>query len=191
MSLSADKITIRGTDGSLAEPVYVLDGEVVESVEDMDPESIERIDVIKDPEHPLSKKYNAKEGVVLITTKESLELGEENLENESDEPVFYIVEDMPKYPGGKPAMKTFIYSNLEYPENAKNQGIEGEVFVKFLVNEKGHVENAEVVRSSYQGFDAAALKVIREMPDWTPGTQRGKAVKVWFVVPIKFNDEKK
>jgi TonB family protein len=87
-------------------------------------------------------------------------------------------------------MKTYIYSNLDYPEKAKSQGIEGEVMVRFLVNQKGQVEQAEVVRSSYEGFDAAALKVINAMPDWTPGKQRGKAVKVWYVVPIKFSKEK-
>ena len=102
-----------------------------------------------------------------------------------------MVEDMPKFPGGLPALKTYIYSNLEYPENARSQGIEGEVNVRFLINNKGKAVNGEVLRSTYQGFDAPALKVISEMPDWTPGKQRGKAVQVWYVMSIKFNDSKK
>lgn len=202
MDLNKDSgtLTIRNADGSESTPVYVLDGKVVETLEGIDPDMIEAIDVIRDPENEIAKKYDARDGVVLITTKEgkllhspkeSLKIGQETLGNESDEPVFYIVEDMPKFPGGKTALKTYIYSKLEYPENAKQQGIEGEVQVRFLVNEKGRVEKSEVLRSTYQAFDAPALKVINEMPDWTPGMQRGKAVKVWYVVSIKFNDEKK
>jgi TonB family protein len=147
------------------------------------------MDVIKDPESPFFKKYNAKDGVIMITTKEAAKL-EKTESFEKDGEVFYIVEDMPKYPGGNPAMKTYIYSNLEYPEQAKSQGIEGEVMVQFLVNQQGKVEQEKVVRSTYEGFNEAALKVIREMPDWTPGKQRGKAVRVQYVVPIKFNKEK-
>lgn len=200
MSLNKDSgtLTIRNTDGSESTPVYVLDGEVVGTMEGIDPESIAKIEVNKDPESDMAKKYNAKDGVVLITTKEgilhtpkeSMELGKETVGNQTDEPVFYIVEDMPQFPGGLPALKSFIYSNLEYPENAKKQGIEGKVQVRFLVNEQGKVEKSEILRSTYQGFDAPALNVINEMPDWTPGMQRGKAVKVWFVVSIQFNDEK-
>jgi TonB family protein len=199
-TLKTGTLALKNTDGSMANPVFVVDGEVVKSIDNLDPETIDNISVIKDPDSELVKKYNAGDGVIIITTKEgkllhtpkeSKEIGEETIGNESDEPVFYIVEDMPKFPGGKPALKTYIYSKLEYPEKAKNQGIEGEVQVRFLVNEKGKVEKSEVLRSTYEGFDAPALKVIDEMPDWTPGMQRGKAVKVWYVVSIKFNDDKK
>lgn len=201
MSLNKESgsLTIKNSDGSDSQPLFILDGKKVKDIEDLDHEQILMIEVFKDPESDMAKQYNAKDGVVIITTKggkllhtpkEAKDLGEETIGNESDEPVFYIVEDMPKFPGGKPALKTYIYSNLEYPENAKNKGIEGEVQVRFLINKKGKVEKSEVLRSSYQGFDAPALKVINEMPDWTPGMQRGKAVKVWYVVSIKFNDDK-
>jgi TonB family protein len=66
----------------------------------------------------------------------------------------------------------------------------GEVIVRFLINEKGQAVNEEVLRSTYEEFDAPALKVIREMPDWTPGKQRGKAVKVWYIMSIKFDGSK-
>jgi TonB family protein len=195
---SDGSITIKQKDGSEAKPVIVIDGKVVDELEIHDPNSIDHISVIKDPDSEIAKKYKARDGVILVTTKEgrqlhtpkeSTEQGKETLGNETKEPVFYIVEDMPKFPGGKPALKSYIYTNLEYPEKAKKKGIEGEVQVRFLVNEKGQVVNGEVLRSTYQGFDAPALKVINEMPDWTPGKQRGKAVKVWFVVSIKFNDD--
>jgi len=192
-------ITIKQKDGSDAHPVFLLDGKVVDNIENTDPETIESISVYKDSDNDLVKKYDAKDGLVVITTKEGAKLlspkeGKEVVDesgaNDEGE-VFYIVEDMPKFPGGTSALKTYIYTNLEYPENAKKQGIEGEAVVRFLVNEKGGVELSEVLRSSNQEFDEPALKVIRNMPDWNPGKQRGKAVKVWHVISIKFNDEKK
>ena len=186
-------ITLKQKDGSDAQPVFLLDGEVVDNIENIDPETIESISVYKDPDNSLVKKYNAKDGLVDITTKEAAASAMENeMESfEKDGELFYIVEDMPKFPGGLPALKTYIYSNLEYPEKALDKGIEGEVVVRFLINEKGQAVNEEVLRSAYEGFDAPALKVVNNMPDWTPGMQRGKAVKVWYVMSIKFNDEKK
>jgi Ca-activated chloride channel family protein len=100
--------------------------------------------------------------------------------------VFYVVEDMPKFPGGTSALKTYIYTNLEYPEEAKNQKIEGEAIVRFLITAKGNPTDVEVLRSTYKGFDKPAMKVIRNMPDWKPGAQRGKPVRVWYVISIKF-----
>jgi len=313
-------ITLKMKDGSNAQPVFVLDGKVVKEIDDLDPETIDNISVIKNSDDPVVQKYKATHGVILITTKKEADraskkekevfyvveemptfnggdpapefrkyiaqnlrypqvaakngidgrvivqfmvnstgqvedavvvrsvdpaLDKEALRvvmsssdwtpgkqrgkavnvlftfpinfvlqdkegdekgalppketkeelnkqaaNREDKPVFYIVEDMPQFPGGKSALKTYIYSNLEYPESVKKQGIEGEVHVKFLIDTDGKPKQVEVVRSTYQGFNEAAKKVIREMPDWKPGTQRGKAVKVFHVIPIKFNSSK-
>ena len=185
--------TLKNTDGSEANPVIVVDGKQVDKIENLDPDLIDNVSVFKDPESPIAKKYNALDGVVVITTKEGAAAAKENeMETfEKDGEVFYIVEDMPKFPGGTTALKTYIYSKLEYPEKAKAQGIEGEAKVRFLINNKGKAVKAEVLSSTYEGFDAPALKVISEMPDWTPGKQRGKPVQVWYVMSIKFNDEKK
>ncbi len=197
----SEPFTFERMEGSDVEPVYVVDGEVVDTIESIDSENIESMEVLKgDYESPLIEKYNATGGLIIITTKgeallhspkESKELGEEHASNETNEEVFFIVEDMPKFPGGLPALKSYVYSKLEYPESAKNKGIEGKVKVRFLINEKGKVEKSEVLQSSYEGFDPPALKVINEMPDWTPGMQRGKAVKVWYVMSINFSDKKK
>lgn len=176
-------IVIKRKDGSDANPVYIVDGEAVDEVESINSELIDKMEVIKDQDHPLVKKYNATDGLIMITTKEAAS-------NSNDE-IFYIVEDMPKFPGGIPALRKYIYSNLEYPKKAKSQGIEGEVIVRFLVNEKGQVVNEEVLRSSYEGFEAPALKVISEMPDWTPGMQRGKPVKVGYSLSINFDSGKR
>jgi TonB family protein len=193
-------LILRNSDGSEANPVIVVDGEVVENIDDIDPETIDEISVIKDSDSEAAKKYNAKDGVVIIFTKEgkllhppkeSMELGRETVGNNTDEEVFYVVEDLPRFPGGLPALKSYIYSNLEYPENAKKQGIEGSVIVRFMIDIKGKPRNVEVLRSTNQVFDEPAMKVIREMPDWKPGSQRGKPVNVWHVLTIKFNADKK
>jgi len=192
---SDGSVMLRLKDGSDAQPVFVVDGKVVDNIESMDPETIESISVYKDSDNELVKKYKAKDGLVVITSKDGAKLlspkegkkvvDESNANDEGE--VFFIVEDMPRFPGGKSALKTYIYSNLEYPEKAS----EGEAVVRFLVNEKGKVVNGEVLRSSNPVFEAPALKVVREMPDWTPGKQRGKAVKVWYVMSINFDGTKK
>ncbi|MDF1574527.1 MAG: TonB family protein [Bacteroidales bacterium] len=190
---SSGTFTIKQKDGSDAQPVFVVDGKVVKEIDKLDPESIDNISVFKDPDSEMVKKYKAKDGVVMITTKKTAEVsGKDEMESiEINGEVFYVVEDMPKYPGGLGALKAYIYSNLEYPEKVKEQGIGGEVIVRFLINEEGKAVKGEVLRSSYAELDAPALKVISEMPDWTPGKQRGKAVKVWYVMSIPFDGSAK
>lgn len=187
-------IVITSKDGK---PVYIVDGQQVDGIDNINSDHIEKMEVIKDQDHPLVKQYNAKNGLIVITSKEGTELFspkevKDNVieSSEKDAPVFYIVEDMPQFPGGKPALKTYIYSNLEYPEKAKSQKIEGDAVVQFVIDTDGRPEDVKVIRSSYQGFDDPAMKVIREMPDWNPGKQRGKAVNVQFAVTIKFSAPK-
>ncbi|MEN8230822.1 MAG: energy transducer TonB, partial [Bacteroidota bacterium] len=97
------------------------------------------------------------------------------------------VEDMPMFPGGKAALKSYIYSHLEYPESLKKKGISGEVNVQFLVTTSGKLEEIKIASSTHKEFDKPALEVFKEMPDWNPGTQRGKPVNVQVVVPVSFN----
>jgi TonB family protein len=195
------------TDNSL---VIVLDGKVVREIKDLDPASIEKIEVIKnpgeeiqlntefksksmvitnDPDAALLKKYNAENGLVLITTKKegSSASAEKASERTGEEETYVIVEDMPSFPGGNAALKDYIYSHLEYPEIARQQGITGEVQVQFRVTHSGELEDIHVIRSSYAGFDQAALDVFESMPDWKPGSQHGKPVAVNVVVPVRFN----
>jgi TonB family protein len=178
-------ISLKLKDGSDAQPVFVVDGVVVENIEDIDPETIDNINVIKNSDSEIVKKYNATNGVIMITTKEAAAKQEKSQEEEVE--VFYIVEEMPIFPGGKAALKTHIYSNLEYPAEAKKSGLEGEVNVTFDINSKGEVKQVQVSSSSNKLFNDAAMKVIKEMPDWTPGKQRGKPVKVQFALTINFN----
>jgi TonB family protein len=173
-------------------PVFVLDGAVVTEINDLDPGTIEKVEVFKDPDSEMVKKYNAREGVVVITTKKTDPAeGEEEVDVlKTDEGAFYVVEDMPMFPGGKEALKNYIYSRLVYPADAKEKGITGEVYVQFKVTASGALEDIHVVRSTYEGFNQPAMDVFRDMPAWSPGKQRGKSVKVSVVVPVRFGSGK-
>jgi len=84
-------------------------------------------------------------------------------------------------------MMQWIGQRMKYPEQAKKDGIMGVVYVGYIVTRTGKVESVEVERSAHPLLDAEAVRVVSEMPQWTPGTQRGKAVDVKLVVPIKFS----
>jgi len=114
-------------------------------------------------------------------------IGEDEEEIEEEE-VFFIVEDMPTFNGGDPAteFRKYIAQNLRYPEIAAENGISGRVIVQFAVNRTGQVVDAVVVRSIDPALDKEAIRVVMSSPKWTPGKQRGKAVKVLFTFPINF-----
>jgi protein TonB len=114
-------------------------------------------------------------------------IGEDEEEIEEEE-VFYIVEDMPTFNGGEPAteFRKYIAQNLRYPEIAAENGISGRVIVQFAVDRTGNVVDAVVVRSIDPALDKEAIRVVMSSPKWTPGKQRGKAVKVLFTFPINF-----
>ncbi len=99
---------------------------------------------------------------------------------------FFKVEDQPKYPGGMNEFFKFIYSAIEYPEEAIENKIEGTVFIGFVINKKGKLEDVELERGVHNSLDNEAIRVIKLIPDWIPGKQRGKPVSVKFVIPIKF-----
>jgi len=110
----------------------------------------------------------------------------ENREIPEDE-IFIIVEDMPEFPGGEEELRKFIAENVEYPEDAKAQKQEGKVFVKFVIDKEGNVRDAEIVNGTrFESLNNEALRVIKSMPQWKPGKQRGQNVNVSFVVPINF-----
>jgi len=102
------------------------------------------------------------------------------------EPVFTVVEKMPGYPGGDEARIAFLGQNIKYPEQAKKNGVQGKVFVTFVVETDGSISNVKVLRGIGGGCDEEAVRVIKLMPKWSPGMQDGKAVRVQFNLPIRF-----
>lgn len=107
-------------------------------------------------------------------------------EDEADAPVFFIVEEMPAFPGGDEALRKYIAQSVKYPAIAQENGIQGRVFVAFVVNTRGEVTDVKVARGIDPSLDKEAIRVVQSMPKWTPGKQRGKAVKVSYTVPINF-----
>ena len=107
-------------------------------------------------------------------------------EEEADAPVFFIVEEMPVFPGGEEALRKYIAQSVKYPAIAQENGIQGRVFVAFVVNTKGEVTDVKIARGVDPNLDKEAIRVVNSMPKWSPGKQRGKAVKVSYTVPINF-----
>lgn len=100
--------------------------------------------------------------------------------------VFAIVEKMPQFPGGEKAINEFISKTLQYPVIAQENGIQGKVVCSFIINQDGSVTDAEVVSGVDPSLDREALRIVSAMPKWTPGMQRGKAVRVKYTMPVTF-----
>lgn len=118
-------------------------------------------------------------------------------ESEAKEPdeaqVYFVVEEMPEYPGGEEGLRHAITSQLRYPVEALKENIQGRVYVAFVVDTDGSVTDAKVMRGVHPLLDAEAIRIVNTLTKWKPGTQRGKAVRVSYTVPIQFaiaRDEK-
>ena len=124
----------------------------------------------------------AKHGVIKITTKK------ENKESipVKEKLIFQIADKMPEFPGGMKECMKFINQNTRYPIEAHRNGIHGRVLVSFVISEKGDIESPHIFRSVDPLLDAEALRVIKSMPKWKPGKQKGKAVNVRFTLPVIF-----
>ncbi len=106
--------------------------------------------------------------------------------NEVPEDAFIVVEEMPEYPGGTEALLEYLRSNIKYPKNCMENKIQGRVLVTFVVNKDGRIVEPKVVKGVDPELDAEALRVINGMPTWTPGKQKGEAVRVQYTVPVNF-----
>ncbi len=103
-----------------------------------------------------------------------------------DDEVFVVVEEQAEFPGGMEAMYAYIGKNLKYPELAKEKGIEGRVFVQFVIEKDGSISNVKILRGIGGGCDEAAMEMVKNMPKWKPGKQGGNPVRFQFTLPIKF-----
>lgn len=104
----------------------------------------------------------------------------------NEDTVFTVVDVMPQFVGGEKAMINFIARNISYPTDAKLAGTQGKVFVDFIIETDGKVSSVKINRGIGNGCDEEAMRVVQNMPNWTPGEQGGKAVRVSFTLPIKF-----
>jgi protein TonB len=107
-------------------------------------------------------------------------------EEEESAKVFFIVEDMPEFPGGELALRKYISTHVKYPVIAQENGVQGKVYVTFVVGKDGSINNASIARGVDPSLDKEALRVVNGLPRWKPGKQRGKPVNVSYTVPINF-----
>lgn len=106
-----------------------------------------------------------------------------------DSSEFKVVEVMPEFPGGQDSMLSFIYHNIQYPAIARENGIEGTGVVTFIIHEDGSISDEKVLRDLGGGIGDEMLRMVRSFPDWKPGTQNGKPVRVQFNLPVRFRLE--
>jgi TonB family protein len=186
---------IRSENG--AKPLFVVDG-IVEGkdfdVKSINPEDIEKIEVLKDKSAVELYGGKAENGVVIITSKKTTSAVNSTksevtvtgyADNKADKS-FVVIEQMPMFPGGENAMVTWITTNLKYPGKAVKDKIEGNVPVNFLVTRTGKIKDVKVLKSVNPLLDEEAVRVISSMPDWKPGSQAGKLVDVQMQVPVEF-----
>jgi len=141
------------------------------------------VEVKKEPV-PVNQ-YESGVGIETNVNKES-EIHEETEVPEENKEVYTIVEEMPSYPGGEVERNKFLADNIVYPQQATKNGIQGTVYVSFIINSKGEITNVNILRGIGGGCDEEAFRVIKMMPDWIPGKQNGKTVRVLFNMPIYF-----
>lgn len=107
-------------------------------------------------------------------------------QNTDDETVHDVVEQMPSFPGGMAALMSWLSGNIQYPQTALMNKISGRVVVSFVVNKDGSISDAKIVKSMDPALDKEAIRVVSSMPNWIPGRQKGKPVRVKYTLPITF-----
>ena len=181
--------------------IIVVDGvEMDTNLNDLAPETIGAIHVIKN-DSILSERYpdRAITGIIDITTKAAAEVEwdrQAQLPEEKREEVFLVVEKMPVYlceDGSEPTganqhqcLIEWLQGNIHYPERAVSLEIEGPVQVQFVVEKDGSISNVAVVKSPHPVLSKAAEKLVKNMGPWSPGIQRGKPVRVQFILPVNY-----
>ena len=111
---------------------------------------------------------------------------QEEEEDVQEEEIFMFVEETAEFPGGDAARIKYLRDHIKYPEMAKESNIQGTVYLKFVVEKDGSITHIQVLRGIGGGCDEEAVRVIKNMPKWKPAKQRGRPVRLWFSMPIKF-----
>lgn len=149
--------------------------------------------VVKDeevPDEPPPTQEEMKDVQISTVTQEGskdvVDLPPETT-GEEEGKVFTFVEEMPSFPGGEQKLMEYIGKNIKYPMIAKENGIQGRVYVTFVVDRDGKIKDAKILRGGLGGgLEEEALRVVRSMPDWKAGKQNGRAVQVQYNLPINF-----
>ena len=139
----------------------------------------EKIETSEDTHEAQSGPSVQAAGPPMAAPGPAVEEGDEN-------DIFEVVEQNPSFPGGEAELMKWLHKNLKYPPVAQENGIQGKVYIQFVVNKDGSIVDPKIIRSADTSLDKEAMRVVQAMPKWTPGKQRGKAVRVRFTLPITF-----
>ena len=182
----------REIDPSLLNREVVLDEEMVEITkqEEQKPQPVEvpkqttQLEIVQDDVEVEDIEINAEvDQQEVIEEYVPVEVEEEEV---VEQEIFQIVEEMPAFPGGEAKLMEYVAKNIKYHQIARETGIQGRVFVGFVVEPDGSVSNVKVLRGIGGGCDEEAMRVVKSMPKWKPGKQRGKAVRVSYMLPVNF-----
>ena len=182
----------RQIDESLLNREVVLDEEMVEITkqEEQKPQPVEQpqqttqLEIVEDDVETEDLNINAEvEQNEVIEEYVAPEVVEEEV---VEQEIFQIVEEMPAFPGGEAKLMEYVGKNIKYPQIARETGIQGRVFIGFVVEPDGSVSNVKLLRGIGGGCDEEAMRVVKNMPKWKPGKQRGKAVRVQYMLPVNF-----
>ena len=182
----------REIDPSLLNREVVIDEEMVEITkqDEQKPQPMEvpkqttQLEIVQDDVEVDDIEINAE-----VEQNEVLEeyVAPEVVEEEVvEQEIFKIVEEMPAFPGGEAKLMEYVAKNVKYPQIARETGVQGRVYVNFVVEPDGSVSNVSVLRGIGGGCDEEAIRVVKNMPKWKPGKQRGKAVRVSYMLPVNF-----
>lgn len=182
----------REIDPSLLRQTEVIEEDMVEITkqEEPKPQPVEmpkqttQLEIVEDDVEVEDIEINAEvDQTEVIEEYVPVEVEEEEVQEQE---IFQIVEEMPAYPGGDAKLMEFVAKNIKYPQIARETGIQGRVFVGFVVETDGSVSNVKVLRGIGGGCDEEAVRVVKSMPKWKAGKQRGKAVRVSYMLPVNF-----
>ncbi|WP_163714284.1 energy transducer TonB [Mangrovibacterium lignilyticum] len=167
-----------------------VDGELVKIIGD--PAAVEKVKTILAESGCFRRVRNLTTGEIELRQngenwrEAKSEQIDENSRYQADS-VHYVVDEFPVFQGGVGELHNFIVENLNYPDEAKEAGLSGEVFVSFVVDKDGQVGNARIVRSVHPVLDQEALRIVRLLPKWEPGRKEGVPVNVAYTIPILFS----
>ncbi len=167
----------------IEEPVEVEVPQTEQKVQPPPPPPPPQLEVVEDDE--LVEEDDIQSTEVNQDTKIDIPVIEPE-EGPAEPEIFTIVEEMPSFPGGDQALLEYMAKNTKYPPLARENGLQGIVVVTFVVDEKGTINNVQVLRGIGGGCDEEAIRVVKSMPAWKPGKQRGMPVRVQYNLPFRF-----
>ena len=195
-------VIILNTKKKGEEPLLIVDGKIatIEQVRALPRDAVARVATMREKAAIKSYGEKAKYGALIITTvKHQKEIDNEeyptriiganstiDLGFAKPDNVFDEVDEMPQFPGGMAGLMQYPSTNVRYPEDAKESGAQGRVIVSFIVEKDGSISYARVTKPTYSSLDDEALRVVSNMPKWTPGKQNGEAVRVKYSIPVSF-----